>query len=98
MPHQRLTCSGFVIASNTSSLGASNSRVSRISRSEGVIDWNVPLFAAVPAIMFVLLCLKLVQIRIQPIEALLPDVAIALRPVDHVLQRCRPDPAGAPLG
>ena len=40
-PHHSFMCSGLVIASNTSSRGASNVRVMTISVSEGVVTFRV---------------------------------------------------------
>src|SRR5688500_9371454 len=97
MPHQRRTCSGLVIASNTSRRGASNRRVMRISTSDGVVTWKVSLFATRATTMCFLLRLQFQQIGLEPIEALLPDVPVGLRPLGHVLERLRMDPARPPL-
>src|SRR6185436_15674301 len=71
--------------------------VSRISRSDGVVTVNVWLFAALPTTMMLLLRFHLLQVVLEPIEPLLPDVPVALGPISHFLERCRLDPAGPPL-
>src|SRR5437762_9527160 len=43
-PNQRLSSSGFENASKTIWRGASNTRVRTISRSLGVVTFNVPVF------------------------------------------------------
>src|SRR5262245_53549006 len=97
MPHQRLTCSGLVMASNTSCRGASNTRVSVISVSDGVVLWKVLLFAALTG-MTLLLGFEFLQIRVKSIEACFPDVTVAFGPLGHFLQgRCL-DAAWPPLG
>src|SRR5687767_5522984 len=98
MPHQRLTCSGFVMASNTRRLGASNRRVSTISRSDGVVALKVSLFATMPAAMFLLLGCKFLQVGFETIETLFPDDAVPLGPVRHFLERRRFEAARPPLG
>src|SRR5688500_2348181 len=108
MPHQRLTCSGFVIASKTSSRGASKSRVRTISRSDGVDAANVLLFAACVTAMFLLLggalrvppdfWLQCFQVAVQTIEALLPERPVTLRPLRDVLDRGSLETARPPLG
>src|SRR5207244_2469371 len=88
----------FVMASNTRPFGASNRRVMQISRSDGVVTLKLPLFPAFPTtITFLVLRLYFLQIPIQPIEALLPDVAVAFGPVGHFFQRACVDPAVPPL-
>src|SRR3546814_19995138 len=42
--------------------------------------------------------LQLVEVALQAVEALLPELPIALQPAGGVLQRGRVEPAGAPLG
>src|SRR5215510_2455235 len=97
IPHQRRMCSGFVMASKTRSRGASKSRVSAISRSDGVLTLNVPLFAAVLTDMSLLLCLQVAQIHIEAIEASFPQRAVPLGPLGDLLQRRRVDSARTPL-
>src|SRR6478735_83875 len=97
MPHQRRTCSGLVIASNTSARGASKRRVRTISRSDGVVALNESVFAAPLPIMFLLLLSEFTEVDVEPIETRVPEVAIALRPVRDLLQRFPLDPARPPL-
>src|SRR5262245_17209983 len=86
------------MASNTRRAGASNRRVRTISRSEGVVTLKVSLFAARTAGMSLLLRFQVLQVHLELVEASLPDVAIALRPLGDLLERARLDPAGPPLG
>ena len=96
MPHQRLTCSGLVIASNTRCRGASNRRVSVISRSDGVVALNVSLFAArACGHVFFSFCFQFLQVVVEPIEARFPDVPVALGPVGDLLERAGLDAARA---
>src|SRR5215217_8248377 len=98
MPHHRLTCSGLLIASKTRCLGASNTRVMTISRSDGVVVLNVSLFAARLTGMLLLLCVHFLQVTVETIEPLFPDVPVSLRPRGNFLQWRRLDPARPPLG
>src|SRR6188508_334281 len=91
-------CSGLLIASNTRWRGASKTRVRRISHSDGVVTAKLSLFTALPTGMSLLLCFEFLQVRVQTIEALLPDGPISLRPLGHFLERRRVEPAGPPLG
>src|SRR5689334_1005652 len=90
-------CSGRLIASNTSRRGASNSRVMRISRSDGVVTAKVSLFFAVPAAMGSLLALQRLQITFEPVEARLPQFAVALGPVGNLFERRRFEATRPPL-
>src|SRR6266545_2985239 len=90
-------CSGLLIASNTRWRGASNRRVIRISRSDGVVTVKVSLFAALLTAMFLLLRFELLPIGIEPIATLFPDRAIAVGPVGHLPERARLGPAGPRL-
>src|SRR5688572_28810735 len=109
IPHQRLTCSGFVIASHTSCLGASKRRVKVISRSDGVVAANVSLLAAwltgisallsfrFPCLRFRCLRfpgLQFPQVVTEPVETPIPDVAVALGPLGNFLEGGRFNPAG----
>ncbi len=47
--------------------------------------------------MFLLPLLQYAQITVETLEALLPEAAIALRPVGDLLERTRLEPAGPPL-
>src|SRR6476619_2587084 len=85
-PNQCGTCAGLVNASNTSCRGASNSRVISISRSDGVVKVVSPI---VLVVIVVLLRLQTVQVLVQPLVALVPEAAVALRPLRHLTQRRR---------
>src|ERR1700733_2733829 len=98
--NQRLTRSGLVQASKTRCRGASKTRVIAISRSLGVVTFNVPLFfiAALPlcASTFFLPCLKLFKHAIESLEIAFPNSPISFNPHFEFLQRRRPqcvDPA-----
>src|SRR6059036_1063332 len=90
-PNQRTRWSGSVQTLKTRLRGASKMRVMTSSRSVDVV------VALVLAAMFLLLSLQLGQIRLQAIEALLPETAIVLQPAGGVLKRTRLEPAGPPL-
>src|SRR6185436_14849773 len=96
-PHHRLTCSGFDMASHTRWRGASKSRVSVISQSDGVVTLKLWLFAAVPTAMFLLLFFQFLQVVAQPVEPGFPDVSIAVGPIGHFFQRAGLDSTWAPL-
>src|SRR6187397_757965 len=98
MPHHFRTCSGFVIASNTSSMGASNRRVSMISRSEGVVVLNVSLLAARLTGMAFLPGLEVLKDGVEAVQPSLPHVAIPVGPLGHLLQGRGLQAAGPPLG
>src|SRR2546428_926514 len=89
-------CSHEACASNTRSRGASNTRVMTISRSDGVVtvSWLLPL----PPIAL-LLCspLEVLQVLVQPVVALLPEVPVPLGPLGNLLERPRLEPGGPPL-
>src|ERR1700704_271094 len=88
-PHHCATRFGSVHALNTSSRGASNTRVSTSS-------W--PSFAMMlPVAILFLLFLYVAQIVIQPIEALRPEPLVVSQPIGDVLERPGSDPAGPPL-
>src|SRR5437762_4741120 len=76
-------------ALNTSSLGASNTRVSTNSCS---------LFAMMfPVAILFPLFLNISQIVIQPFKALRPEPPVLRSPVGNVLERTCLEPAGPPL-
>src|SRR5258706_3778218 len=84
-PHQRARCSGSVHALNTSSRGASKTRVITTSRSiavslAGVL--GVPL-----ADILSLLFFHFHQIFVETIKAFFPEAAILLHPFGDVLER-----------
>src|SRR5260370_30340811 len=88
-PHHCATCFGSVHTLNTSSRGASNSRVNTNSCSSFVM--------MLPVAMLFLLFLHFVQILIQPIEALRPEPLVACDPIRNILERPGRNPAGPPL-
>ena len=99
-PSQCTRCSGSVHARKTSSRGASNTRVMTISRS-AVSGWTLGLGHRGPRWQLgrpPLLGLQLAQVLVQPVEALFPELAVALQPVGHVLERRGLQPARPPLG
>src|SRR4029077_12653679 len=88
-PHHRATCFGSVHTLNTSSRGASNTRVSTNS---------CPSFAVklVVATVFLLL-LHVTQVIIETIKTFRPKLVVAPHPVRDVLERPGGKPAGPPL-
>src|SRR5712671_1549908 len=90
-PHQRAARSGSVHARNTSRRGASKMRVMTSSRSRTSASMLVLVS------IFLLLSLQFVQVILQAIEALFPEMAIMLEPVGGILQRTGFEPAGPPL-
>src|SRR5438128_1291895 len=90
-PHHCARCSGLVHAVHTSSRGASSTRVAMIDRGSCS---RSTLFLA---LTLLLLGLQYLQIILQPIEAFLPQPAVALEPVVDVLEGVRLDAAGPPL-
>src|SRR5262245_1305360 len=93
-PHHSFMCSGRVKASNTSSRGASSSRVKVSSRPRTVARSVL----SVAAIFLLLLALHPVQVVLEPVQALFPEAAVVLDPVRHLAQRAGLQPAGPPLG
>src|SRR3989442_9798787 len=89
-PHHSRTHFGSVHALNTSSLGASNTRVSTNSCASFAIVF--------PAAMFPLLFLHVSQIVVKTIETLRPKALVMSQPIGDVFQRRGGDPAGAPFG
>src|SRR5260370_10729755 len=88
-PHHCATCFGSVQALNTSSRGASNTRVSTNSCS---------LFAMMfPVTLLFPLFLNVSQIVIQPVKAFRPEPPVVRGPVGNVLERTCLEPAGPPL-
>src|SRR4029453_17880665 len=87
------------MASKTRCRGASNRRVMTISRSDGVVTVKVLLFATLLTAMFLLLLFRFqfLEVTLEAIEPPFPDLAIALGPVGHFLQRAGFEPARAPL-
>src|SRR6266851_7585963 len=87
-PHHCATHFGSVQALNTSSRGASNTRVSTNSCSSFAMRFPV-------AILF-LLFLHVAQIVIQSIEALRPKFLVVRHPIGHVFERRGRDAARPP--
>src|SRR5215469_17745441 len=90
-PHHCPRCTGSEKAPNTSARGASMVRTKTIERAS--ISPLVSFLAATP----LLLALQLLQIHIEPIEALFPEFAIAPQPDVDVLERRALDAARPPL-
>src|SRR5260370_12893330 len=88
-PHHCATCFGSVHTLNTSSRGASNSRVNTNSCSSFVM--------MLPVAMLFLLFLHFVHILIHPIHPLRPDPLLPCTPIPNILQRPAPNPARPPL-
>src|SRR6266581_3549635 len=88
-PHHCATCFGSVHTLNTSSRGASNTRVRTNSCSS--------LAMTFPVDMLFLLFLYVAQVVIQPTEALCPERPVLRHPIRDVLEGCGSDPAGPPL-
>src|SRR5712691_6401489 len=88
-------CSHEMCASNTRSRGASKIRVVTISRSDGVVTVSWLLFP--PIALLLSSSLELVQVLVQPVVALLPELAVALDPLVGLLQRPGLEPGGPPL-
>src|SRR5262245_44227377 len=83
--HQRRTRSGLVMTSNTRARGASNTRESTISLSEGRVTLSLPLLLASMAFLL----LQLFEQTVEALEVRFHLVAVALEPVGDFAQRCR---------
>src|SRR5512134_584570 len=92
--HHTRTCSGLVIASHTRWRGASNTRWSRISLSEGRVTSSLPL--PFPA-MTLLLGFEVFEQGVEALEAAFPVIAVALEPAAGLAHRNRFEPARPPL-
>src|ERR1700682_6129743 len=92
-PYHSPTCFGSVHTSKTSVRGASRTREITISRSDDAVT-GLFFRSATPF----LLRLQFVQIVVQAIQALLPMAAVIRNPIGDLLERCRLQTAGAPLG
>src|SRR5688572_33148828 len=88
-PNQREKCSAWVHTSNTSSRGASKTRVNTISSSTALA--SALLFrTAIPLLLeryFFALFLQPTQIRVETIEARLPEATISGGPSCDLAQR-----------
>src|SRR6266576_6678620 len=89
-PHHFCTCSGRVNTSKTRSRGASKTR----SMTSSLIGISVTSSLAG---MSLLLHLQFLQVLVQTIEPLLPDVAIALDPLIDLFERARLERRRPPL-
>src|SRR5262245_4715098 len=93
-----LRCSGLVHASNTTSRGASTTRIARTSRSLGVSYVVTPVLPAVVVIIGILLLrLHGLEIRVEAVVARVPEAAELVGPVGDLLERGGVERAGAPL-
>src|SRR5579883_2957618 len=95
-PHHCAKCRASVHTENTSSRGASNSRMPMMER--GSLSRSRLFLAA----MFRILCLRgfgleLLQVGVQAIEALVEKAAVKSEPLVDLLEGARLDPAGPPL-
>src|SRR6266508_1453551 len=86
---------GSIIVLNTSSRGASKTRVSSASRSEMSVTFSS--FLAVATMIVLPLSFLSLQELVQTVEALLPELAVALHPCFRLLQREGVQPGGAVL-
>src|SRR6266542_1533082 len=87
-------CSHELCASNTRSRGASNTRVVTISRSDGVV--TVSTLLPLPIAFLPSSALELVQVLVQPVVALLPELPVSFGPLGDVPERPRLEPGGPP--
>src|SRR6185312_8536411 len=97
-PHQFETCSGFVIASKTTSRGASKSRVMRISVSDGRV--TVRRFLVASGMFHLLLFvfgLEFGKVIVEAVKTLFPELAIVFHPRRGVFERRGFEAAGTPL-
>src|SRR4029450_3442344 len=97
--HQFDTCSHELCASNTSSRGASKTRVMTIFRPGVSI---VCLYLPFPPIALLLplawsASLELVQVLVQSVVALVPEAAVPVGPLGDLLDRGTPAPRGPAL-
>src|SRR5256712_485323 len=98
-------CFGSVHALNTRSRGASNTRVVTSSRSLAGSDILASGVVATSLLLRVFglsrvgagLLLKLAEVAVEAVEALLPEAPIALDPVGDLPQALGLEPAGPPL-
>src|SRR5260370_27966453 len=88
-PHHTATHFGSVHALNTSSLGASKTRVS--TRLSSFFVMMPPVAMLFPRFLYV------AQVVIQTVKALRPEALVVRYPIGDVLERRGGDPAGPPL-
>src|SRR5882724_223332 len=101
-PHHCARCFGSVHTDQTSSRGASSSRVPIItfgseSRSMLFIAATFLLLLLLRSFPFQRSGLQRAEVVLQAIQPLLPKPAIFLEPIVHALQRVQLEPAGPPL-
>src|SRR5580704_16061038 len=92
-PYQRAMCSRSVHILHTSARGARKTRVAVISRSTVVSTASLLVMS-----MLLLLALKLLEVIVQAVEALVPEAPVVIEPPGRVPERTRPEPAGPVLG
>src|SRR3984957_20195762 len=95
-PHHCARCFGSVHAANTSSRGASNSRMPMIARGS-LCKSRLFVAAMFLALRFRRLGLQDFQIGIEAIQTLLEETPIVFEPIVDALQLLRLDAAGAEL-
>src|ERR1700722_5868716 len=78
---QRLMCSVLLHASNTSARGASKTRSSFSDRSAS----DSSLFLSAMILVLFLFLLQFLQVNLEPVEALFPELPVVLEPIDRVL-------------
>src|SRR5687768_533021 len=88
-------CLQLVWASKTSLRGASKTRVTTTSVSDGVVKVVTCLFVA--GILPPFLSVELCEIEVESLVALIPELAEIAGPLGNFLERRRLEPAGAPL-
>src|SRR4029077_13412385 len=86
-------CSGLVQQSKTSARGASTTRVTSISVSDGVANPVAPSLLAV--VIVELLLLEVAEVVVEPLVARVPEAAVVLGPFGDLLERRRLE-AGPP--
>src|SRR5438552_4328307 len=90
-PCQRSRCFGSVQHLNTSSRGASKTRVRTSSHSkDAVAESFFVLIRLLPGLQFM-------EVIVQAIEARVPEAPIAFEPVRDVFHRARPESTRPPL-
>src|SRR5438445_5934052 len=90
-PHQFTMCFGSLHNFQTSSRGASNTRLAAISRAA------VSLLFATAADIFLLLFLQIGEVFVETIECVFPEAAVVRDPVGDLLERAGVEAARTPL-
>src|SRR5712691_1194195 len=103
-PHHFATCCGSVHIRNTSSRGASSTRVRMSSRSVAATSlWSIGLFPSVIGWNVTgvrAACFRrsdFFEVLVEAVEVRFPEIAIVLHPVGNLLQRRRLQSARPPL-